>query len=311
MTIQHIFIYPCQGCIFSYSCGGMICSYEMAKNLSQYIETWIYSAYQIQNDIYNNVFTYNILNTDLNARHNIENTLVIYGETVEGNPLGAKYIVRWILAPLYIHARNDIYTTWNKNDLVYFFNNELKLNDKPQNIVKFLTTIYINPNLQNRGLPRSGSCHTFRKSNMHNNINFIHSSDSYIIHNESQDELIQIFNDREIFISYDPLTFLTIIAALCGCISIVYKVDGLSKEEWIENTAIAKYLKFKNEPLYGIAYGLEEVEFAKQTVHLVKQQWSDFQSFLAEQTIVPFLTDIKNIDNICQLQNTVENVYCK
>jgi hypothetical protein len=266
---------------------------------------------EIQNHIFNNVFTYNILNTDLTAYHNIENTLVIYGETVEGNPLGAKYIVRWILAPLGMIADSNIYLTWNKTDLVYMFNDDLKMKDKSDNIIKMLSAIHVNPNLQNMGLARSGCCHTFKKSHMHSSLNFIHPDDSYFIYGESQDELIQIFNRCEMFISYDPLTFLNVIAALCGCISVVYKTDGLTKEEWIENTAISKYLKIKNEPFYGIAYGLEEVEFAKQTIHLVKQQWLDFQEYLIKETVMPFLTDIQHINEVGYLQNTVENVYYK
>jgi len=279
----------------------------MAKCLSQYIDVLIYNTQDIPNHIYNKTFSHNILSTDLTTTYNIENTLVVYGETVQDNPLRAKYIVRWILAPLGIVSNGNIYQTWNKSDLVYFFNNELIMNSKSENVIKFLSAIHINPNLQDMKLLRNGSCHTFRKSHFHKNIQQIHSDNSYMISNESQDMLIQIFNHCEIFICYDPLTFLTIMAALCGCISVVYKTDGLSKEDWIENTAISKYLKMKNEPMYGIAYGIEEIEFAKQTRHLVKQQWTDFQTYLINETIVPFLDDIKN--PIGQLQNTIENVY--
>jgi len=307
MTIEHILIFPCHNCNFNYSSGGVTCSFEMAKCLSQYIDVLIYNTQDIPNHIYNKTFSHNILSTDLTTTYNIENTLVVYGETVQDNPLRAKYIVRWILAPLGIVSNGNIYQTWNKSDLVYFFNNELIMNSKSENVIKFLSAIHINPNLQDMKLLRNGSCHTFRKSHFHKNIQQIHSDNSYMISNESQDMLIQIFNHCEIFICYDPLTFLTIMAALCGCISVVYKTDGLSKEDWIENTAISKYLKMKNEPMYGIAYGIEEIEFAKQTRHLVKQQWTDFQTYLINETIVPFLDDIKN--PIGQLQNTIENVY--
>jgi hypothetical protein len=311
MSIEHILIFPCHGSYFQYSSGGTTCSYEMAKYLSQYIDVLIYSSKETPNNIYNKTFSQNILSKDLNTTYNIENTLVIYGETVEDNPLGAKYIVRWILGPIGLVSNRNIFHTWNKYDLIYFFNNELKMNNKSKDIIKLLTSIHVNPNLQDMKLIRNGNgyCHTFRKSRFHKNIRCIHPNNSYMISGESQEQLIQIFNHFEIFISYDPLTFLNIMAALCGCISVVYKIDGLSKEEWIENTCISRYLKLKNETLYGVAYGYEEIEYAKQTIHLVKQQWMDFQSFMIEQTVVPFLNDIKNTDNISKLQNTVDNVY--
>ena len=44
-------------------------------------------------------------------------------------------------------------------------------------------------------------------------------------------------------------------------------------------------------------------------MHLVEQQWTDFQSYLIQETVIPFIEEIKNADNISQLQNTVENVY--
>ena len=77
---------------------------------------------------------------------------------------------------------------------------------------------------------------------------------------------LEIFNRCEYFVSYDPCTFLSIIAAFCGCISIVYPVEGLSKEEWLSTIAVKKYMQEKQiNVLYGVAYGLEEIEWAKST----------------------------------------------
>ena len=109
------------------------------------------------------------------------------------------------------------------------------------------------------------------------------------------------------FISYDPCTFLSIMASLCGCISVVYPWDGLTKQEWLNTTAVAEYIKSKGlDNLYGIAYGLEDVQYAKDTLHLVKEQWTDIQNFNKDTTIVPFINDIQNFENI---QNTVQNNY--
>ena len=60
------------------------------------------------------------------------------------------------------------------------------------------------------------------------------------------------------------------------------------------------------DKLYGIAYGLEELYWAKNTLHLVEEQWIDIKEFCKEKTIKTFLEDLKNIDI---LKNTVENNY--
>ena len=161
-----------------------------------------------------------------------------------------------------------------------------------------------NFNLENR----SGTCHTFRKSRYHNNLQFIHTENSFeIVGALTQNELITHFNNFKYFISYDPLTFLSVIAALCGCISIVKKVDGMSKEQWFKNLSISEYItEMKVNTLYGIAYGSDDLENAINTLHLAKQQWNDIINFMINKNVKSFLSDLDNYD---QLVNTVKHIY--
>ena len=55
-----------------------------------------------------------------------DNTIVIYPEVIEGNPLNAPHVIRWILAEVGINVNNNIINSWGKNDLVYYFNCENK-----------------------------------------------------------------------------------------------------------------------------------------------------------------------------------------
>jgi hypothetical protein len=206
----------------------------------------------------------------------------------------------------------DRVNTWGKNELVYYFNSELKFNTSPEkigSIYKLLTVIYVNPNIKNYNMnERQGYCHTFRKQHIHKNINYIHPNDSFEINvNHTQDDYIEIFNKYKYFISYDPFTFLSIIASLCGCISIIYPIEDVSKKEWLQKTALYEYLKYKNEELYGIAYGNspEELDFAQKTIHLVKKQWDDIK-YYEYKLLINFVKDINNFDN---MKNTVENNY--
>jgi len=46
-----------------------------------------------------------------------------------------------------------------------------------------------------------------------------------ITRNNIFSNIIDVFNNYEYFVSYDPLTFLTIISAMRGCVSILYAVN--------------------------------------------------------------------------------------
>jgi hypothetical protein len=50
-----------------------------------------------------------------------ENTVVVYCEGNGGNPLNAKYVVRWLLSELGKNVNENMYLSWGKNDLCYFY----------------------------------------------------------------------------------------------------------------------------------------------------------------------------------------------
>jgi hypothetical protein len=251
----------------------------------------------------------NIKNSVCNSYYNNDfpiddNCVVIYGETIEGNPLNAKNVVRWILGPVGVACNINIPNTWGKNDLVYYFNSETKFITSPEKlgtVYKLLNSIYINPYAKQTNFEeRMGICYTIRKARqMHNNLSLVHPKSSFEITREhTQMQCIEFFNKFKWFISYDPLTFYIIIAALCGCIPVVYKIAGLTKQQWIQTTAAAEYVKDKGlDNLYGIAYGQEDMGYAERTIHLVKEQWDDIIRFNKETTLVPFINDLENFNN--------------
>jgi hypothetical protein len=286
---------------FDMSNGGVTVQYYLASIMSKMGEkVRICSNINRQNILFNIVYDKDELGFDLN------NTVVIYCEGIIGNPLNTKYVVRWILSELGKNVEKDRYLSWEKNDLVYYFNSELKFNNKE--IHKLLSLIYIYPKIKNYNRKRDGHCYTVRKSHMHSKINYIHPDNSFEINrNHNQDDYIEIFNKYKYFISYDPLTFLNIIASLCGCISIIYPIDGVSKKEWLKMTALHNYMQDNNvDEIYGIAYGdsEDEINYANSTIHLVKKQWKDIINYYKNNSVIPFINDINNWDNNI---NTVEN----
>jgi hypothetical protein len=306
MTIKNIILY----CInsFEIKCGGITVQYELCKILENMrINVRIHAPDKIPNCIFMQYYDNDF---------NLDETLVIYGETIQENPLNAQHVARWILAPIGKCSLIETPETWSKTDLVYYFNSENKFETNPEligKIYKTLTCIYINPLIKNYKNPsRKGYCHTFRKSFYHKYIQYVEELNASleITREHKQLDYIDIFNKKEIFICYDPLTFLSIMAAMCGCISVVIKVDGIpSQLEWIQTTAVAQYAKENNiDKLYGLAYGLDEINWARDTLPLVEEQWSKIKEFFKEKTIKPFLEDLKNIES---LENTVENNYFK
>jgi hypothetical protein len=292
---------------FDVKCGGIIVQFLLCKFLCELgINAKIKANHCIKNDICNNYY-----NNDFPIDKNV---VVIYGETIKGNPLNAKNVVRWILAPFGFFFNYDTINTWGKNDLVYYFNSEPKFYYNPEkldSIYKLLSCLYINPLAKKTNFgERNGVCYTIRKAhNAHKNgFHIVHPPDSFeITRDHTQLQCIEFFNNYKWFMCYDSLTFYIVIAALCGCIPVVYKVNGLDKEDWIQTTAAAEYCKCKGiYNLYGIAYGREDMKFAEETIHLAKEQWDDIIKFNKEKTIVPFINDINDFDN---MQNTLKNNY--
>ena len=306
--MKNIIIYP--HLPFNFADGGTTVQYELAKLISKFgINVKIFTSHgKTANSIFNQFTS--------NKKYDKEKTIVIYCEGIQGNPLNAKYVVRWMLSELGKNVPRDRVNSWSKNELVYYFNSEKKFENNLKRvgtIYKTLTCMYINPFIKNyKNLFRKGYCHTFRKSFYHKTLKYAHpfNASLEITKEHKQIDYINIFNKREIFICYDPLTFLSIIAAMCGCISVVIKVDGIPTQlDWLKTTAVAQYAEEnKIDKLYGIAYGLNEIDWARNTLPLVKEQWIKIKEYFREKTIKPFLEDLKNMKG---LENTIKNNYFK
>jgi len=307
MDIQNFIVYTHMPA-FSFKDGGTVVQYLLCKILEEYGKTArIYPSgnVKIANSIFSKFYE-NEFPID-------DNCIVIYCEGTQGNPLNAPKVVRWMLSELGQNVPKDWVNTWNKNELVYYFNSERKFYQQPEKlntVFKLMNVLYINPYAKNMNfVSRSGYCHTFRKAlSIHGKIKHIHPTNSFEITREhTQMQCISYFNKYKFFISYDSLTFLNVIAALCGCISVVYKVKGLSKQDWIKTTVACEFLNFRGyNNLFGIAYGLEDIPFAISTLHLAPQQWNNIMNYSKEKTVLPFINDMLNFEN---MPNTIQNNY--
>lgn len=269
--------------------GGVIALYNLARIIDQ--AGFLCKIFDINGlNLPNHLFEKYATEADVN-----DNTVVVYPEVIFGNPLNAKHVVRWILCELGIHCPSDIYTTWAKDDFIYHYctyNSQKDVKD-----YNLICPLYTSPALKNHGKSRDGYCHIIRKGHkFHKPLEYIHPSDSlFLDDNLSQEILIEIFNRKEYLISYDPYSYICAMAALCGCIPIIVPIRGTTKEEWFKSLSTSVVLEESGEyELKGIAYGLEEVEYARNTLEEIRYQ-QEIQVQYGEESVRRFTNDIVSI----------------
>jgi hypothetical protein len=120
---------------------------------------------------------------------------------------------------------------------------------------------------KNHNLPRSGRCYLIKGEEYITGQPIYHTSldtnlDNYWMYDENKMKyLAEMFNKHEIFFTYNTQTFISVLAALCGCVSIIIPHPDTSKE---------KLLNFPQNK-FGISYGFDDIQHSIDTLHLVKE----------------------------------------
>ena len=187
----------------------------------------------------------------------LENTMAIYPEIICGNPFNSKFVTRWLLNTPGVIGGDGVY---EENDLVYKWADYYLAPDESKVRGELRTFDLKLDKFVNRGESRSGECFLVKKGR-HKSLDK-HKPDSLNIDPPLDDEyLIDVFNKKEYFVSYDSMTFHVQQAALCGCVPIIVPDEGVSREEYMEKSAINKF---------GIAYGFDDIERARETMPQIK-----------------------------------------
>jgi hypothetical protein len=199
--------------------------------------------------------THHSFNTPIAKASDLENAIVIYPEIIDGNPLNAKHVVRWLLHKPGFHSGRINY---GNDELIFGYGKECSgsgiiIDDSNLLVLRYIMSdVYKQKNFEKR----SGSCYMVRKGI---DKPFVHDEDAICVDTYTHEELSEIFNKVERFISYDPYTYYTTYASLCGCDSIVIPDDTVSKEQWHP----------KEADRYGIAYGLDDITYSKESKNLM------------------------------------------
>ena len=234
-----------------------------------------FEAYLMPIHIRDDFYTCSDYNTPLITQEildDLDNAVIIYPEGIQGNPLNAKNVTRWILGPFDPQAAK----TYSKSDLVYwymdyYYNDYLGQRDNQLFISEFHSERFTNV-----GYERTGSCYTIRKANP---TTLIHPEDSIFIPFNAAGDLIglaELFNRTERFYCYDNYTFLFTQAAMCGCISVIIPDGTKTKEEWLNGSRLYKY---------GIAYGEDDIPRALSTLPLMFKEIEKIKLEMNEQVI--------------------------
>jgi hypothetical protein len=186
-----------------------------------------------------------------------ENDIVIYPEIIEGNPLNVKKVVRYVLN----FARPEL-KQFGENDFWIYYSERFYDGKKDKNILHI-----VDPKLDfyiDLGRERRHDAFTYRKKEGDPNLTLIHPKHSVEIgHNVYDNELREIFSYIKRFYVYDTETFLSVIASLCGCEVVIVPYNGLTKQDIIDKQPVFKY---------GIAYGLDDLEYANKTRNLLRDE---------------------------------------
>ena len=209
-----------------------------------------------------------------------DDAVVVYAEVVYGNPLKAKKVVRWLLNHPGLLGGD---TEYDEKEMM--FTHSLAFGDYDMLFIPpFELDIF---NTEGVG-ERKGSCVYYGKGKKWN-AELIEEAEESGFFNESvmitkewpatREGLAEIFKTSEMLYCFDEISGISTEAGLCGCPTIIFSRAFTDK----------RYLRSHFIVAEGIGIGNDEIEYAKETVHLVKEKYLD---------------DIKDCDN--QLDNFIE-----
>lgn len=191
-------------------------------------------------------------NIPLASYRDISDAIVIYPELVDGNPLDAKMVVRWLLHRPGAHTGK---INFGKDDLFFYFDKQFddpavnRFSENHLNVIELMGDKYKHVNFG----ARSGVCYMVRKG-FERPLDK-HPDNAILLDDCSHDEIAKAFNACEMFISYDLYTMYSRYAAMCGCISVVVPEEGVTKDQWYPDENCR----------YGIAYGFDDIPWARAT----------------------------------------------
>lgn len=180
--------------------------------------------------------------------------IAVYPEIVDGNPLGADHVVRWLLYHPDFHAPG---TRFSANELVFYYQRAFLPDGQDLPEDHLLQLHWVRDDIyQDFGQGnRHGTCRMVRKGQATFDPKMAESDRFGVLDNLPHAEIAEIFNQCELFVSHDLYTLYLYYAACCGCVPMVVPQPGLDAATWRQGYELR----------YGVAYGEAELEWARAT----------------------------------------------
>lgn len=266
-----------------------LCHYLNAKDERAYVCVYPPQEGQaVSSDLYTPLLTEKIIADDF---QNKRCPIVVYPETINGNPFHAPFIVRYLLNfPGLLGGEKEIY-----DDFVLSYSQLIA--DSVERSDSTLFFPVSDPDLFKpiEGIERKGSCFYAHKYKcIHGQKTLPITDNSFeITRNEAdsltQPEVAQLLARSEVFYCYENSS-LIIEAILCGCPVVL-----------IDNPFFTELIAKHEYGIDGVAFDThpESIEHARKTVHLAREKylslWSDVNKQL-DNFIEKTQKEVKNYE---------------
>ena len=238
-----------------------------------------------------------------------EKAVIVYPEAER--PLPVPHVhVHWMLSPvggigIPGKSARDRLKHWGQHDLVFNYGLFNPGTAKPVTTSNLLQVL-LDPAPDDAfqidkypSLPRNGTVFTVRKAGRFHgeDWSFIHPANATELKGGASMEMtIHAFLTHEYFVCYDPYSYLSWIAAMLGCISIIHPFQSMTKQQWLMSTMFGGYIEHTGlQDWPGIAYGWDasEIKHAERTKHLVREILFQVKEFSHSVTVPRFVRDAK------------------
>jgi hypothetical protein len=203
--------------------------------------------------------------------------VAVYPEQIEGNPFGIENVSRWIL----YHTSVDVEKTWKSTDEFFYFQPGF-LTARKEDSKKILTILDTKVAVcGNKGIgsKRNGYCHINKKKYPEGETimsNLASTDLGDFMDKGGFTYLVEEMNKYEYFVTFDDATHYSVIAALCGCRSVILRQELKTTPDEYR----AKYPTHK----YGVAFGWEDIKHADMTRDIVRQYMQRYEKESIEST---------------------------
>lgn len=187
--------------------------------------------------------------------------IAVYPEIVSGNPFNSERRVRWLLNDAVFE--NEVCYSWESQ-----MGNHplLTVNIIEMNIWKRAkkrgkkTAFWVGKGILNQSLIPEGSIHIHRE-------NF-----------PSRKFLAKFISELDYLISFDPFSAINVEATIAGTPVLIYVPEKQAvpfKGAYVDQTWSRERIEKQGWVKYGVAWNLEELEQARETVHLQRNYYMD------------------------------------